>query len=375
MEFKMDSIKLFLSGSVQKKFKNTNSNCKYWETDDEEYLRKNLLFPCTLFNPNSLTVSFFSPEMRCKEDFRAILQSDYIIVDATDKRGIGVGAEMVLAKMHNIPIFTICSQGSHYKNVFSGCEWIHPLIFELSDKIFDSIVNLVDYLNEAFKLGKIYPKQQLDSEDILNRLYAFDAGYDEGYTAVKSFWGDTPARLVQYAANLLKQNVQHNINCLDLGCGHGKNAIYLQKQGFNVTAFDASYYSIKEAQTTCKSVAWKVRDIRKFTVEPQKYDLILLTGSLHCLTTRQEVEELIEKVKISTQSGGYNVISAFNSDEQDLSGHSKNFHPILLSHIDYLNMYSNWHIVESTNTILEDKHPHNNIRHKHSITRLLVQNL
>ncbi len=136
---------------------------------------------------------------------------------------------------------------------------------------------------------------------------------------------------------------------------------------------DASYYCIREAKRANKDVEWNVRDMKKIRCENNKYDLVVLTGSLHCLSTLSEVLDVVKTVKQSTKIGGYNVISVFNNDIQDFSGHSSKFHPILLSHDEYMNMYSDWKIIESSNTILEDKHPHNKISHKHSITRMLVQ--
>ena len=369
----LNTYKIFVSGGVRKKFRDGQIDCTYWHQKDELFLAKKLVFPCEIFNPDALTVSFFSSEERIREDFRALLTSNCILVDARAKRGIGVGAEIILAKMHKIPIYTLCPKDGHYRVSSEEREWIHPLIFEFSDAIFESIDDITSYLNELFKNEKLCMKQVENADEIIDKLYAFDAGYDEGYIKTKSFWGETPAKYVQYAASLLKKSTLTKVECLDLGCGHGKNSIFLHEQGFNVTAMDSSYYSVKEAREKCRDVLWKVRDIRKFSVELEKYNLIVLTGSLHCLSNKREVESVINNVKLSTCYGGYNVISAFNSGEQDLSGHSKDFHPILLCHTDYLNMYEDWNIIEESNEILEDIHPHNGIRHRHSITRLIAQ--
>ena len=62
---------------------------------------------------------------------------------------------------------------------------------------------------------------------------------------------------------MLKQQNINDAICLDLGCGHGKNAIYLAEEGFKVIATDVSYYSIKEARSLSNLVEWKVRDMKK----------------------------------------------------------------------------------------------------------------
>lgn len=367
----MNSVKIFLAGSVKKTFSELDVKKEYWKQKDEQYLKRNLDFPLELFNPNSLSISEFDSEKRFVSDLTELLSSSFIILDARNRKSIGVGSELMLAKMCKIPIYTICPVDSHYRKE----RWIHPFIYELSDKIFDSNEKLVYYLNQMNKLGKLIIRRDINVNKVIDYLNSFDGGYNEGYLVTKKFWGEKPARLVKKAANLLKEKGIKGASCLDLGCGHGKNAIFLAELGFEVNAIDSSYLCIQEAKALSDLVKWKVRDIRKVQCENEKYDLVLLTGSLHCLTTKDEVEKVIETVKISTKVGGYNVISVFNDELQDLSGHSPDFHPLLLNHKEYEQFYADWKILESTNTLLEDEHPHNHIKHYHSITRLLVERI
>ena len=113
--------------------------------------------------------------------------------------------------------------------------------------------------------------------------------------------------------------------------------------------------------------------MRKLRVEKDKYDLVILNGSLHCLSTIGEIKDVINVVKQSTKKGGYNIIQSFNSEKQDLSGHSPDFKPLLITNEEYINEYSDWKILDSIDDIIEDIHPNNNIKHFHSITRLLLQ--
>ena len=152
-----------------------------------------------------------------------------------------------------------------------------------------------------------------------------------------------------------------------------KNSIFLHKQGFSVKAIDSSYYAIAEARNYEPGIDWNVQDIRKFTDNANKYDLIVMTGSLHCLATKDEVIDVVNNMKRITKNGGYHVLSAFNCTKQDLSGHSPDFHPLLLSHDDYLSLYNDWEIIFESNVIQSDVHPNNGIQHKHAITRILAK--
>lgn len=180
-----------------------------------------------------------------------------------------------------------------------------------------------------------------------------------------------PAHYVQLAAEWLKE--RETVTCIDLGCGTGKNAVYLNNCGFNVEAIDASYFAIIQAKALSSKVLWKTRDVRKWCANGKMYDLVVMTGLLHCYSTKEEIEETVKSVKEATNPDGYNIISVFNDQEQDLTGHAPDFVPILLPHEFYMDLYKGWKIIASSNTVQEDEHPNNHIRHKHSITRILAQ--
>lgn len=368
----MKPISIFLSGSMSKKanFEGTNNT---WSSSSALFLSSSLQFPVDIRNPISIDVDECDSRNRFLADIGMLLGCDLVIVEASEKRGIGVGVEMALARWFKIPLYVISPLNSHYNRITSNMEhWIHPFILELADKVFDDMNTLVDYLN-CLHLNKRLPKNPgIDASDVLNRMMSFDGGYDEGYATVKQFWGEKPASLVSMCAKQLKQSSKNNdeIRCLDLGCGHGKNSIYLYEQGFSVDAIDASYYGISEARMRCPEVNWIIEDIRKIKPMKNQYDLIVMTGSLHCLATKDEVADVVSRMKMATKPGGYHVISSFNSNEHDMSGHSPSFHPILMSHDEYLLMYSDWEIVSQCSSTQEDVHPHNNIVHRHSISRI-----
>ena len=125
----MSKIKIFLSGSVQKNFSELNIGKKYWEDNEEQILKEELCFDVELLNPNSITVNKSDREGRFVADIKMLLESHIVLVDGIGKKGIGIGAEMALAKNCKIPVFTIAPLGSHYRKINeNGEEWIHPFI-------------------------------------------------------------------------------------------------------------------------------------------------------------------------------------------------------------------------------------------------------
>ena len=71
--------------------------------------------------------------------------SHVVFVDARDRRGLGVGAEMMWAKMNKIPVVTWAPKDSHYNKTKASIlgvevdDFIHPFVHGLSDKIVDTL--------------------------------------------------------------------------------------------------------------------------------------------------------------------------------------------------------------------------------------------
>jgi SAM-dependent methyltransferase len=65
---------------------------------------------------------------------------------------------------------------------------------------------------------------------------------------------------------------------LDVACGTGRNALWLARQGWQVTAVDASAVGVGLAQDRAGSLAvdWRVADLERgeFVIAPESYDLI-----------------------------------------------------------------------------------------------------
>jgi hypothetical protein len=72
-----------------------------------------------------------------------IRTSNVLLVDASTRVGLGVGAEMMYARERCIPVFVICPPHSFYRAQRTGSDgqtydWIHPFIHGLSTRLFDS---------------------------------------------------------------------------------------------------------------------------------------------------------------------------------------------------------------------------------------------
>ena len=100
--------------------------------------------------------------------------------------------------------------------------------------------------------------------------------WDRRYGATDLVWTAEPNRwLVAEAAGLPPGRA------LDLGCGEGRNAVWLARQGWQVTAVDFSPVALAKGRRLAAgsggpAVDWVEADVRTYRPEPAAYDLVLL---------------------------------------------------------------------------------------------------
>jgi tellurite methyltransferase len=200
-----------------------------------------------------------------------------------------------------------------------------------------------------------------------------NGGYDEGYRECACFWGTEPASYVR----LLHGKIPRisGLRILDVGCGEGKNAVYLAAQGAAVDAIDVSHLAIRNGRRRWPDLAgvrWQIADVRTIGLPDQHYDVVIAYGLLHCLRSAMEIASVVDKLKRTARPSGYLVLCAFNDRKQDLTAHP-GFHPCLLSHADYMRLLDGCEIIAISDHDLTERHPHNNIEHTHSLSRILAQ--
>ncbi|NEW89773.1 class I SAM-dependent methyltransferase [Rhodopseudomonas sp. WA056] len=196
-------------------------------------------------------------------------------------------------------------------------------------------------------------------------------GYDDGYLAVPCFWGSSPGSLVK---KYLNSKNASGFRVLDVGAGEGKNAAAFIEAGAKVDALEISAAAITngKAAFTCLPINWINANVLSFDLPTDHYDVVISYGLTHCLASPDEVRTVLSRTKKALKKNGSYLLVTFNDGSHDFSAHP-NFEPLLLPHDWYLQQFSDWTLQYSSDTLLHETHPHNQIPHHHSLTRLVAE--
>jgi cyclopropane fatty-acyl-phospholipid synthase-like methyltransferase len=202
-----------------------------------------------------------------------------------------------------------------------------------------------------------------------------DGGYDIGYRACDCFWGTEPGSLVVKLCEIVP--TFEGMTVLDAGCGEGKNAVFLATKGASVDAFDISDVAISHARKLSAAcnlhrLRFAIGDARDLVLPTNHFHLVVAYGLFHCFRSSLEISNTCGKLQAAIRAGGYFIVCAFNDRRQDLLAHP-GFAPTALPHEEYGRLFNGWEILEFTDTDLTETHPHNAIRHTHSMTRLIAR--
>lgn len=105
-------------------------------------------------------------------------------------------------------------------------------------------------------------------------------GWDRRYSGKDLVWGADPNRWVEQECAPLPAG-----RALDLACGEGRNAIWLARRGWRVTAVDFSQVALaRGAELAAASdgpgdggtIEWVRADVFTYAPEPKAYDLVVI---------------------------------------------------------------------------------------------------
>ncbi|BEV11918.1 hypothetical protein ATDW_24140 [Asticcacaulis sp. DW145] len=151
-------FKIYLSGSIQKGDSDPRPHSYFWTREDEIFLEENIRSDIKLLNPAKTPIRRNNFYLNYGCDLYLVKIADVVLVDLRRSKGIGVGAELMFASMHSIPVIAWLPDDSEYKkdvvrNV-SGedlYDWVHPFAYGLCDKHVSDLDAACREINDMIK--------------------------------------------------------------------------------------------------------------------------------------------------------------------------------------------------------------------------------
>ena len=138
--------------------------------------------------------------------------------------------------------------------------------------------------------------------------------------------GDTPWHTERPSLELIDVLQVHDIprgRALELGCGEGVNSVYLERQGFEVTAVDVSPTAIERARGFAEregvSVDFRVADVTALGDVPAPFAFIFDRGLYH-VVRKANLSGLLNTLEQVTVPGSYYLALTGNANEEPLEG-------------------------------------------------------
>ncbi len=146
-------IAIYLAGSIKKGHENPNES--FWTEEDIQLLRATLKqYDVAFLNPAFRTDDLSDNHSIFGRDMLQVFSSHVVFVDARDRRGLGVGAEMMWAKLNRIPVLAWAPKNSHYcksQTTILGVvvnDFIHPFVEALSDQIVENLAEGASWIEK-----------------------------------------------------------------------------------------------------------------------------------------------------------------------------------------------------------------------------------
>lgn len=195
-------IAIYLAGSIKKGHEKIDAS--FWTDQDMNQLKQCL---------PQFEVSFLNPAFRLDDlsdqfsvfgrDMLQVFCSDVVFVDARDRRGLGVGAEMMWAKFHKIPLIIWAPKNSHYHKSHTTilgmpvANFVHPFVESLSDKIIETLEEGAAWINVLKTTGS-----QISIKGIEHIEHAME------HYKTKQLKNDQPMQELLHACEELQQRVK-----------------------------------------------------------------------------------------------------------------------------------------------------------------------
>jgi len=196
--------------------------------------------------------------------------------------------------------------------------------------------------------------------------------YENDYQKNDYFWGIIPSTMCLKILELLPPERQ--LKLLDIGCGEGKDAVFLARCGYDVSAFDISEAGLEKTKRLADKARVNIQTIRAnindYRLE-ENYDVLYSSGVLHYMKPELR-DEIMSNYKAHVNDNGIAALHVFIDKPfikppPDKTVHSRH----LWKSGQLFTYFYDWYIEFCTEYVFDCNS--SGIPHKHAANRLFAR--
>jgi len=197
--------------------------------------------------------------------------------------------------------------------------------------------------------------------------------YEDVYKQDEYFWGVQPSNMCLKILEFIPP--VRPLKVLDIGCGEGKDAVFLARCGYDVSAFDISEAGLEKtkrlAEKACVPVKVFRANIWDYRLD-EKYDVLYSSGTLHYIKPKLR-DEIMSNYKAHVNDNGFVIFHVFvkkpfiaSPPENESSSHPWKSGQLF-------SYFHDWHFEDCMEYVFNCNS--SGIPHRHAANRLYAKNL
>jgi tellurite methyltransferase len=196
--------------------------------------------------------------------------------------------------------------------------------------------------------------------------------YDQRYQSTQNYWEFKPSSMA-YKLLELYPPVNRRPKVLEIGCGEGGTAVFLARNGYEVTAFDWSNVGVQKTKESADRCGVQLNvfqaDINEF-VPTESFDIAFSSGTLQYLLPSRR-KSFIDGLQRATSKDGVHVLQTFVHKPFVEIAPDAESNEHLWTSGELLTLYKDWF----TEDFVEEVKPCNSsgIPHRHVHNRIWVR--
>lgn len=166
---------------------------------------------------------------------------------------------------------------------------------------------------DLYLMPKIASILNISIDRLMGCAHNFDieSDYEKRYNSEEYYWGVKPSFMCLKILELMPPTKP--ISVLDIGCGEGKDSVFLARCGYNVSAFDVTDSGIEKTKRLADKAGVYVDAFKANMLDfrlDRNFDILFSSGAFHFIKPELR-QEIIENYKFHTKENGVNAFNVF----------------------------------------------------------------